>query len=573
MLFLGCKTTSDQSELNKYEIAEYDGKNICELMSLEAFEVTEDSILDVEAKFLSIRSREMDIYEDLIDTINDCKSSGSTANADGPGGERTCDSIDPKRLEIYQSKLALVQKCPTLDSAFTVEMAKEIPFDPKDRQQKCDEIRGELPEWFNEKCQVNEVQLGAKRTWGQAAACDMINGLLQVSGTDDATVASCTSDPVVDVCGRVGAIKRLTDPKYTEKVVKDENKKLIAELELDLTKLSKDFNREAKQCLTAFALPAIKKHGLDDGVELVSSVAFKMAIDHFVKNAAAKRNFNLKRFIALKACEYGTNALAGKVANDSEKFQSDACSNEALRWDKHQTAACLRTASDHCSAAAGVVDFSGLTQLEDDQVLARTAQAVAEGGISAACGLGGTAGNWACGTIAKSAGYIRDAFKGKSNPWADCAGTTKVGRCVGQKLWELSSGIKATDLQVGVDQVKKTKAGKRTRLMCWCWQECYKDYRWPKSNQFFNREFRFSAASAGAPGVRMCDAMEKKHKYKGKFEGENVLYYINDCSVVHTRQVAEGAYLPPGGTVEIWWKGKWGTYRVPPEKYACSYRK
>jgi hypothetical protein len=290
-----------------------------------------------------------------------------------------------------------------------------------------------------------------------------------------------------------------------------------------------------------------------------------------MKDAAAQRKANALRNIALAGCKSGANLVANQIDQTPPAVHDDTCSPEALRVDRHQIAQCTRTAGDACEIASGRIDLSELAGIESRELDKMAALSIIEGGLEAACQAGGTSAKIACSTIAKSSAYIKDAFQGKSNPWADCLGTPKVGACVGQKWFEWSSGVKVADFKVGLDPEKIDEStGMRTKKMCWCWMKCFKDYTWPRSNVFYNKEFQFFPVSKGAAGIRWCESKESTHKAKGTRDGVPIMYQYTDCDVVDTRQSPEGPYTPPGGTLEVYWQNKWGKYRLPAEGYACN---
>lgn len=376
---------------------------------------------------------------------------------------------------------------------------------------------------------------------------------------DSQAAIECGAEVVTDICAR-----HVTIAKEAADAANDGSRRLNAKVQdifdASVKAMSRSFTSSIVKCVAAYG-----KEKAKDVVQNAVEDQAKSWLSKKIGKAEEMLKNDKRRALAGAAC-----AVAGGIADATMgKYESKDVSAECKdvwKWDKARFQACTQSVRDiGCDAiVTGKIDLAESFHVDDKDQAGRLFAELTSGVLEGTCAGAGRVGSASCAIIAKAGGYIFDAFKGKSNPWADCLGTPAMGTCVGEYWHYWSTGIKTDDYKVGVADSKKAGDEKFYNDVCWCWRKCMSD-DWGTDREV-HKALYWEMATKGDAGLRFCASKERELKWPVGLTWENgrrnVYIQYTSCGVSRARGPDTNLW-DDKGYMEILADGKWGWYQFP----------
>jgi hypothetical protein len=222
------------------------------------------------------------------------------------------------------------------------------------------------------------------------------------------------------------------DSEFTEGVIDDFESKNLSVLKSSVAK-----------CITGAAPGTLKS--------LSKLIADKLGISIASIMEMAKKAVMLKQELAKWACTGGSKAIGDAISSARTVDFDNACSSasaQSAEAKKSRLASCFRTAGSICDVAVSTGRINVDNFLPDsDNVAVDIAASLASEVASGACKLGATATQKSCALINAAAEQIKMAILTGDNDWANCAGTTQLGTCLGKTIgsrgWTNTNGVES----------------------------------------------------------------------------------------------------------------------------------
>jgi len=257
-----------------------------------------------------------------------------------------------------------------------------------------------------------------------------------------------------------------------------------------------------------------------------------------MKAKAAKA---LRGFIAVKACEVAAGQAANVLERAYRQSRRPKSACESLgSWSswKANMSSCAKVAQESCSAAVGAVRVDHLLpNIPPENITQQMLVMAANQAVGSACKAGGVAA--LCGVISVAAGQIKEAVQTGNNSIARCAGTDRMGACLGEWWVGKNTGPVATARGTGANE---------SRLCCMCQADYYAD-NWT-ADTLLTSELYTGVTDNGPWRRSHCYAKERTKHPQGKtFKGKPIYKYYSKCANVRVR--GNTCHVPARGSVTV----------------------
>ncbi len=387
----------------------------------------------------------------------------------------------------------------------------------------CAELGSEKPNWLDDNCEViSATTLGGLNKFA-GEACKIIG-----KAATQANPAGCAADVLIGVCS--------AQAKGAGDVINYLNAANPSREQLDqqmIDTITGAFYKTAFFCIRSVGTAALKKAIKDNAGSSAAYWAGKTLGVDYVKKVLTDYKPNIAldaaKEVAFAVCAAAANSLADSIgAVPPSTYQND-CGPRTPEESQARVASCFRTSASSCNAFSGKVDFAKIIGAKSGglKITADVVSAVAQTG----CSVGGEASKLACGAISESTKAIIEAITTGNNSWADCAGTTKLGQCIGSRLgsggWTNNNGVS-----------EPTGTGENQRRdCCWCQRTWYEN-DWGSDTPYKSENFvgviqqgDFQSGNCARPGGvleghKFWDSSEKRPS------GWDAYYSYSQCKKV-----------------------------------------
>ncbi len=360
-------------------------------------------------------------------------------------------------------------------------------------------LKDKAPVWVNDSCEV--VYSGIRTTLNGSAGqfCNFLN----YEAIGESESPACGAQVISTVCG--------LHVKFAGEVEKHlaRFQKAPIDKQQSVEKITKTFISAALKCGASLGVAQLKEaivHSPDSGLADVGRFIFSESTLENLSNEAAKvaedgsyaycptclSRFNIKgaakgvaKGLGLAACSVAADRIATAIDENAPLPSYSSCSDKGKTSSR--AAACFRTVKSACRSYAGLVDFNQIVEAKGAGGIAVDSLSIA---ASLGCRAGGKTTSVACGVISESMNQIKMAIKEGNNSWAECAGTTKLGACIGE--WIAAGGYTNNS---AISMPVKDKTGATVRDCCHCQKTTYKA-RWFR-DKVINKDLYTSVIQSG----------------------------------------------------------------------------
>ncbi len=588
---LSCKTNAPSSNVAEFEKPEYAGLDVCRLVKDEATQhVTERGQSFAEA-YAEVFNREAGIFALLVPKARICGSRratlakagsmpppGSVVDPMGPDDTASvdagakfpaeddpeCDSLTaPGRADDLEAKFNQLKNCDPSTMAGSGAAAglgladDQAPATPVASSEICAAMG--IDNLFCRGAVASGVALSTAQLDKLCGAAGAFLKAQALGKYDTAGMRDCGADIVQEICSRnvwaaAGAVK----------AVDDASKKLNEKIQNSVRAATKSQGYAFASAIVKCGA-AIGKDQIKTALAETTAAEVKSLFTQNIGKAETWLRDQKRVAIISAACAVGAGIAGATMGRYQAKDMTAECA-DFWKADKQRAQACVSTVKEiGCDAVVGKIDLATSLEIGDDAQAAKLFADLTSGVLEGACMAGGgKVGSAACSLIARSSGYIADAFRGKSNPWADCLGTPALGACVADKWHYWSTGVMVDDYKVGVAEPVKKPDEKFYNNVCWCWRKCMSD-DWGTDREV-HKDLYWETATKSDAGVRFCAGKERRLTYPSGLTWENgrrnVYIQYSDCCVSPARGDAENLW-DDKGFMEIFAEGKWGWYKFP----------
>ena len=387
----------------------------------------------------------------------------------------------------------------------------------------CAELGPEKPNWLDDNCEViSAVTLGGLNKFA-GEACKIIG-----KAATKANPAGCATDILIGIC--------TAQAKGTGDVINYLNASTPSKEQLDqqmIDTITGAFYKTAFYCIQNIGTSALKKAIKDNAGSAAAYWAGKTLGVDYVKKVLTDYKPNVAldaaKEVAFAVCSAAANSIADSIGAVPPSTYKDDCGPRTPEESQAQIASCFRTSASACDSLSGKVDFAKIIGAKSggSKITADIVSSVAQTG----CEVGGSVSKAACGAISESTKAIIEAIKTGNNSWADCAGTTKIGQCIGSRLgsggWTNNNGV-----------AEPTGTGENQRRdCCWCQRTWYEN-DWGTDTSYKSENFvgviqqgDFQSGNCTRPGGvleghKFWDSSEKRPS------GWDAYYSYSQCKKV-----------------------------------------
>jgi hypothetical protein len=462
--------------------------------------------------------------------LDSARADGSNAGCRGYLSGATYSGIPPHYSQVKDATTAkqIVSKYCKQLQVIDSSACKYVPsVQPSSQSQSgtklCANLQGQKPDWISENCEVISASSlgGIKKFAGEA--CKIIS-----KAAANPSPSGCSAEILTGICA--AHAKGAGDVFDYLNSITPSDEKLDQQMIDTITGV---FYKTAFACVSSLGKTALKDAIKANPAGSAAYWASKTLGDDYVKKVLSgyKPNVALDaaKSVALAVCSAAANSIAESVDAVPPQMYTNDCGPRTPAESQARVASCFRTTASACDSLSGKVDFAKIVGAKSGgvKITADVVSAAAQAGCS-------FAGNWskaACGAISESTKQILEAIRTGNNSWADCAGTTKMGQCIGARIgsggWTNNNGFTQA---VGEGENAKKDC-------CWCIRTWYEsdwgyDKAW-KSENFVGVIQQGDIASGNCPrpggkpqGHYWWQPLEKRPS------GNDVYYRYSQCNKV-----------------------------------------
>jgi hypothetical protein len=251
----------------------------------------------------------------------------------------------------------------------------------------------------------------------------------------------CSADVLIGVCS---AQAKASGDVINYLNAANPSKEQLTQQTIDT--ISGAFYKTAFSCIRNIGSKAVKKAIKENVGNAAAYWTSKLGKDYVQKVLTDyKPNvaINVAKEAAFALCSAGANAVANQIGALPPDIYENDCGPLTEAEQQAQVASCFRTVSSGCDALAGKVDFANMIGAKSGGL--KVTADVVSSAVQTGCQFAGTTSKVACGLISESTKAIIQAIRTGNNSWADCAGSKKLGQCIGSRLgsggWTNNNGV------------------------------------------------------------------------------------------------------------------------------------
>lgn len=462
--------------------------------------------------------------------LDSARADGSNAGCKGYLSGATYSGIPPHYSHVKDATTAkqIVSKYCNQLQVIDSSACKYVPsVQPSSQSQSgtklCANLQGQKPDWISENCEVISASSlgGIKKFAGEA--CKIIS-----KAAANPSPSGCSAEILTGICA--AHAKGAGDVFDYLNSITPSDEKLDQQMIDTITGV---FYKTAIACVSSLGKTALKDAIKANPAGSAAYWASKTLGDGYVKKVLSgyKPNVALDaaKSVALAVCSAAANSIAESVDAVPPQMYTNDCGPRTPAESQARVASCFRTTASACDSLSGKVDFAKIVGAKSGGV--KITADVVSAAAQAGCSFAGNVSKAACGAISESTKQILEAIRTGNNSWADCAGTTKMGQCIGARIgsggWTNNNGFTQA---VGEGENAKKDC-------CWCIRTWYEsdwgyDKAW-KSENFVGGIQQGDIASGNCPrpggkpqGHYWWQPLEKRPS------GKDVYYRYSQCEKV-----------------------------------------
>lgn len=429
--------------------------------------------------------------------------------------------------DVATAKKIVSKYCSQLQAIDSPTCTYMSPAPKSDQDQSstrlCANLQGQKPDWITDTCEVISAgSLGGMKKFA-GEACWLI-----AKAATDPGASKCSAQILTGVCA--------AHAKGAGDVFGYLNSMTPSDEKLDqqtIDTITSVFYSTAISCVSSLGTAALKAAIKANPAGSATYWASKTLGDGYVKKILSDYKPSIASYVAksvaLAVCSAAANSIADRLGAVPPQVYENDCAPRTSAESQARVASCFRTTASACDSVSGKVDFAKIIGAKSGGV--KITADIVSSAAQAGCLFAGDISKAACGVISESTKQILEAVKTGNNSWADCAGTTKLGQCIGSRLgsggWTNNNGIAES---IGEGDNAKTDC-------CWCVRTWYEsnwgyDTAWKREN-FIGviQQGDFGSGNCPRPGGKpqghyWWQPLEKRPS------GNDVYYRYSQCEKV-----------------------------------------